>query len=186
MHEPTLVEGGARDSSVIPSPAASGSVNQCSARKLLGRRNPALARERWKQQLDDAVKSFLACRRPFSKQPSIDDNNPRPTMISRSTVTRGCQLALRGQSCAQTAQRRSFAAAAAIGTPGSFEPTEIAGLKVASKDAGSPTTRLAIVAKAGTRYQPLPGLTVGLEEFAFKVGAQSRMPESFGASWAMS
>ncbi|OIW27979.1 LuxS/MPP-like metallohydrolase [Coniochaeta ligniaria NRRL 30616] len=89
-------------------------------------------------------------------------------MISRSTVTRGCQLALRGQSCAQTAQRRSFAAAAAIGTPGSFEPTEIAGLKVASKDAGGPTTRLAIVAKAGTRYQPLPGLTVGLEEFAFK------------------
>jgi ubiquinol-cytochrome c reductase core subunit 2 len=67
-------------------------------------------------------------------------------------------------------QRRSFAAAAAIGTPGSFEPTEIAGLKVASKDAGGPTTRLAIVAKAGTRYQPLPGLTVGLEEFAFKVG----------------
>jgi ubiquinol-cytochrome c reductase core subunit 2 len=93
-------------------------------------------------------------------------------MISRSTVTRGCKLALRGQSCAQTAQRRSFAAAASIGTPGSFEPTEIAGLKVASKDAGGATTRLAIVAKAGTRYQPLPGLTVGLEEFAFKVGAQ--------------
>src|SRR5690349_20879249 len=93
-------------------------------------------------------------------------------MISRSTVTRGCQLALRGQGRAQTMQRRAFAAAA-IGTPGSFEPTEIAGLKVASKDAGGPTTHLAIVAKAGTRYQPLPGLTVGLEEFAFKVGLAS-------------
>jgi ubiquinol-cytochrome c reductase core subunit 2 len=67
---------------------------------------------------------------------------------------------------AQATQRRSIAS---IGTPGSFEATEIAGLKVASKDAGGPTTRLAIVAKAGTRYQPLPGLTVGLEGFAFKV-----------------
>jgi ubiquinol-cytochrome c reductase core subunit 2 len=66
---------------------------------------------------------------------------------------------------AQATQRRSIAS---IGTPGSFEATEIAGLKVASKDAGGPTTRLAIVAKAGTRYQPLPGLTVGLEGFAFK------------------
>lgn len=44
----------------------------------------------------------------------------------------------------------------------------MSGLKVASRDAHGPTTKLAIVAKAGTRYQPLPGLTVGLEEFAFK------------------
>jgi hypothetical protein len=164
----------ARADSVIPSPAASGAVNQCSGRKLLGRRNPALAREGGNNNWTTLQElPCFACRRPF-QSPSIDDNNPRPTMISRSTVTRGCQLVLRGQSCAQTAQRRTFAAAAAIGTPGSFEPTEIAGLKVASKDAGGPTTRLAIVAKAGTRYQPLPGLTVGLEEFAFKVGTQCR------------
>jgi hypothetical protein len=52
---------------------------------------------------------------------------------------------------------------------GTIEPTEIAGVKVASKDSHGPTTKLAIVAKAGTRYQPAPGLTVGLEEFAFKV-----------------
>lgn len=98
---------------------------------------------------------------------SIDDNiPPLHTMISRPTVARGCKLALRAQSLAQATQRRSVAS---IGTPGSFEATEIAGLKVASKDAGGPTTRLAIVAKAGTRYQPLPGLTVGLEGFAFKV-----------------
>lgn len=45
----------------------------------------------------------------------------------------------------------------------------MSGLKVAARDAHGPTTKLAIVAKAGTRYQPLPGLTVGLEEFAFKV-----------------
>lgn len=90
-------------------------------------------------------------------------------MISRSTLARRSQLALRGQSCAQLAQRRSFAAATTTGS--SFEPTDIAGVKVASKDSHGPTTRLAIVAKAGTRYQPVPGLTVGLEEFAFKVGS---------------
>lgn len=89
-------------------------------------------------------------------------------MISRSTLAKGSQLALRGQSCARLAQRRTFAAAAA---PASlFETTDIAGVKVASKDSHGPTTRLAVVAKAGTRYQPLPGLTVGLEEFAYKVG----------------
>ena len=32
-----------------------------------------------------------------------------------------------------------------------------------------PTTTLALVAKAGTRYQPLPGFTDALEKFAFKV-----------------
>jgi ubiquinol-cytochrome c reductase core subunit 2 len=42
---------------------------------------------------------------------------------------------------------------------------------VASRDIHGPTTTLAIIAKAGTRYQPLPGLTVGLEEFAFKVSS---------------
>lgn len=88
-------------------------------------------------------------------------------MISRSTLTRGSQLALRGQqSCAKLAQRRTYAAAA---TGSSYEQTDIAGVKVAAKDSHGPTTRLAIVAKAGTRYQPLPGLTVGLENFAFKV-----------------
>lgn len=91
------------------------------------------------------------------------------TMISRSAVTRGTQLALRRQGCA-FAQRRGYAAAAAIGSEsGSYEPTDIAGIKVAHKDAHGPTTKLAVVAKAGTRYQPLPGLTIGLEEFAFKV-----------------
>merc|ERR1712137_1240463 len=29
-------------------------------------------------------------------------------------------------------------------------------------------TKLAIVSKAGTRYEPLPGLTLGLQSFAFK------------------
>ncbi len=71
------------------------------------------------------------------------------------------------------AQRRGFAAASpapAGSTSSWFESTaDVAGVKVASRDAHGPTTKLAVVVKAGTRYQPLPGLTVGLEEYAFKV-----------------
>jgi len=86
-------------------------------------------------------------------------------MISRSALSRGTQLALRSSGASKIAQR-GFAAAAS--EKASYEPTSIAGVKVASRDDGGPTTRLAIIAKAGTRYEPLPGLTVGLEEFAFK------------------
>jgi len=39
---------------------------------------------------------------------------------------------------------------------------------VASRDVSGPTTKLAVVAKAGTRYQSAPGLTSGLEYYAFK------------------
>ncbi len=41
---------------------------------------------------------------------------------------------------------------------------------MASRDVSGPTTKLAVVAKAGTRYQSAPGLTLGLEYYAFKVG----------------
>jgi len=86
-------------------------------------------------------------------------------MISRSALSRGTQLALRSSGAAKIAQR-GFAVAASEKV--SYEPTNIAGVKVAARDDGGPTTRLAIIAKAGTRYEALPGLTVGLEEFAFK------------------
>lgn len=86
-------------------------------------------------------------------------------MISRSSLARNAQQAARWSRVAQPLQRRTFAAAASSGT---FETSNINGINVASRDAHGPTTKLAIVSKAGTRYQPLPGLTVGLEEFAFK------------------
>ncbi|KAH6620653.1 ubiquinol-cytochrome C reductase complex CORE protein 2 precursor [Chaetomium sp. MPI-SDFR-AT-0129] len=86
-------------------------------------------------------------------------------MICKSALSRGGQVALRRQGAAKLAQR-GFAAVAS--PKASYEPTTIGGVKVASRDDNGPTTRLAVVAKAGTRYEPLPGLTVGLEEFAFK------------------
>jgi ubiquinol-cytochrome c reductase core subunit 2 len=90
-------------------------------------------------------------------------------MISRSAIGRNAQLALRRQSCAQLANRRGLAASVSGSTSFSYDTTDIGGLKVASRDVAGPTTKLAVVAKAGTRYQSLPGLTAGLEQFAFKV-----------------
>jgi hypothetical protein len=91
------------------------------------------------------------------------------TMISRSAIGENAQLALRRQCCAQPASRRGFAAAVSGSTSFSYESADVGGVKVASRDVAGPTTKLAVVAKAGTRYQSLPGLTSGLEQFAFKV-----------------
>lgn len=87
-------------------------------------------------------------------------------MISRSVIGRTAQ-ALRSQ-------RRGLAAAAVSGsTSFSYETADVAGIKTASRDIAGPTTKLAVVAKAGTRYEAAPGLTTGLEQFAFKVRAAS-------------
>ncbi|KAF9878526.1 peptidase M16 inactive domain-containing protein [Colletotrichum karsti] len=87
-------------------------------------------------------------------------------MISRPTLARSAQQALRQSSCARTISGRRFASTSA--GSGVFETADAGGVKVAARDSQGPTTKLAIVAKAGTRYQPLPGLAAGLESFAFK------------------
>lgn len=104
------------------------------------------------------------------RQSTPPAHHPSHNMIGRSALKRGARLALRRQDCAKLTQRRAHAAAAAGASTetASFDSTEINGIKVASRDPRSATTRLAVVAKAGTRYQPMPGLSVGLEEFAFK------------------
>ena len=90
-------------------------------------------------------------------------------MISRSAIGRNAQLALRRQCCVKPANRRGLAASVSGSTSFSYETADVGGVKVASRDVAGPTTKLAVVAKAGTRYQPAPGLTAGLEQFAFKV-----------------
>ncbi|KAF2840392.1 ubiquinol-cytochrome C reductase complex core protein-like protein 2 [Patellaria atrata CBS 101060] len=86
-------------------------------------------------------------------------------MLSRSSLGRGAQRALRRQCCSQPTNRRGLAAPAS----GSFayQTGDSSGIKVATRDLWGPTTTLALVAKAGTRYEPLPGLAQGLEKFAF-------------------
>lgn len=51
-----------------------------------------------------------------------------------------------------------------------YETGEIAGVKIATRDIPGPTTSLAVVAKAGSRYQPSAGFSDALAKFAFKVG----------------
>jgi ubiquinol-cytochrome c reductase core subunit 2 len=87
-------------------------------------------------------------------------------MLSRSAFGRQAQRSLR-QQLQQPAGRRGLAAPAS----GSFqyETGNAAGLKFAARDITGPTTHLAIVSQAGTRFETLPGLTVGLQSYAFKV-----------------
>lgn len=68
--------------------------------------------------------------------------------------------------------RRGLAAAAS----GSFqyETGEAAGVQYASRDLPTATTTLAVVAKAGSRYQPAPAFSDALEKFAFKVRITSK------------
>lgn len=86
-------------------------------------------------------------------------------MISRATLARNGQRALQqhtrptGCRCLASAASGSFA----------YETGDVGGVKIASRDLPGPTTNLAVVAKAGTRFQPLPGFSEGLEKFSFKV-----------------
>lgn len=50
-----------------------------------------------------------------------------------------------------------------------YDVTEAAGVKVANREVAGPTGTIALVAKAGSRYQPFPGFADALEKFAFKV-----------------
>ena len=118
-------------------------------------------------------------RRPHnSKQDHCDPtltNLPR-TMISRSAIGGNAQLALRRQCCVKPANRRGLAAAVSGSTSFSYDTADVGGVKVASRDVAGPTTKLAVISKAGTRYQSAPGLTSGLEQFAFKVCIYSKVP----------
>ncbi|RAL07306.1 ubiquinol--cytochrome-c reductase subunit 2 [Aspergillus homomorphus CBS 101889] len=88
-------------------------------------------------------------------------------MLSRSTISRNAPRALQKQcSAAGATSHRGMASAA---TPGlQYDVTESAGVKVANREVTGPTGTLALVAKAGTRYQPFPGFSDALEQFAFK------------------
>ncbi|KAJ9193960.1 hypothetical protein DTO166G4_5892 [Paecilomyces variotii] len=85
-------------------------------------------------------------------------------MLSRSALGRNAPRALRKQCAANT--RRGLATPS---TPNfSYDVSETAGVKLANREVGGATTTLALVAKAGSRYQPFPGFSTALEQFAFK------------------
>ncbi|KAJ5105110.1 hypothetical protein NUU61_002457 [Penicillium alfredii] len=80
-------------------------------------------------------------------------------MLSQSTLSRNAPRAL-------SVGRRAMASAA---NPAfQYDVSDAAGVKVATRDVAGPTGTLALVAKAGSRYQPFPGFSDALEKFAFK------------------
>jgi len=88
-------------------------------------------------------------------------------MFPRSAVSRRAQRAVRQ---AWQQQSRGFAEPAS----GSFQyqTGEAQGIKIAARDFQGPVTSVAIVSRAGTRFQPLPGLSEALKLYAFKVRRQ--------------
>lgn len=90
------------------------------------------------------------------------------SMVLRQRLSCPASRVLRQSSLVTPGTRRGLAAPSS-GTF-SYEAGEVSGVKYASRSLAGPTTTLAVVAKAGTRYQPLPGLAEGLEKFAFRVG----------------
>lgn len=88
-------------------------------------------------------------------------------MISRARLARNAQITFKRYHQARLNNSRKLATA--ISETFNYETGTAAGVKCASRDLAGPTTTLAVVAKAGTRYQVLPGYTEGLEKFAFKV-----------------
>ena len=88
-------------------------------------------------------------------------------MISRASLCRPAQLSFQRQCLLQPSRYRGLATPASGSF--SYETGDVGGMKFASRDLAGPTTTLAVVAKAGTRYQILPGFAEGLEQFAFKV-----------------
>ena len=93
-------------------------------------------------------------------------------MLSRSAVPR---QAYRAAHQAWQCQKRGFAEPAS----GSFQYTtgEAQGIKFAAREFQGPVTSLALVSRAGTRFQPLPGLAEGLDRYAFKVSRIGRRAE---------
>ena len=86
-------------------------------------------------------------------------------MIPRAALSRHGQRVLQWQK--RSNDRRCLASAASGSF--SYETGDAGGVKFASRDLPGPMTHLAVVSKAGTRYQPLPGFSEGLEKFSFKV-----------------
>ncbi|KAJ5383273.1 Peptidase M16 core [Penicillium concentricum] len=81
-------------------------------------------------------------------------------MLSRSSLSRNAPRAF------AAAGRRSMASAA---NPAfQYDVSEASGVKVANRQVEGPTGTLALVAKAGSRYQPFPGFSDALDRFAFK------------------
>lgn len=90
------------------------------------------------------------------------------TMLSRSSCRQLAARTVRGQW--QTNRGLASPASGSF----SYDTGIAAGIKYAARDMPGATTQLALVARAGTRFESAPGMTLGLEGFAFKVMTNQR------------
>lgn len=95
-------------------------------------------------------------------------------MFSRWATPKNAQRTLRQSKLVYFSNSCRFASSSFSATSPSYGVANVADVKIACRDVAGPTTRLAIIAKAGTRYETAPGLSAGLAMFAFKVGAFER------------
>jgi ubiquinol-cytochrome c reductase core subunit 2 len=99
--------------------------------------------------------------------------HPLPRAVAASRQYRVCLSS--AVSIART--QRTYAAAAATKTLSPSTPftvSDVAGLRIAARDDGGPTTGMSVVVKAGSRYAPGPGLAHLLDKFAWKVYISGR------------
>ncbi|KAN0072621.1 Metalloenzyme, LuxS/M16 peptidase-like protein [Elaphomyces granulatus] len=88
-------------------------------------------------------------------------------MMSRNAFGRTLPRALRHNCCA-TSPRSCRGIASTTAPSLQYETAQAAGIKIANREIGAPTTSIALVAKAGSRYEPFPGFSEALVQFAFK------------------
>lgn len=89
-------------------------------------------------------------------------------MLSRSVAGKKLQNLIRVPCNSKLWDSRGYAQASTGATSFTYKTNNDAAVKLACRDLPGRTTRLAVFAKAGTRYQPAPGLALGLTAFAFK------------------
>ena len=116
----------------------------------------------------------LILGRPIAPNRSLSDPLPsglcsaHAMMMSRNAFGRTLRRTLRHNCCPTSP--RSCRGIVSSTSPGlQYETAEAAGVKIANREIGAPTTTIALVAKAGSRYQPFPGFSEALAQFAFKV-----------------
>lgn len=93
---------------------------------------------------------------------------PRALAVSRQCHRLSSPRSINASICC----RRTYAAATASKSPSSSTPftvSDIAGIRVAHRDDGGPTSGLSIIMRAGARYSAVPGVSHLLEKFAWKV-----------------
>lgn len=98
----------------------------------------------------------------------LDLNFPPFLSSSSSPPKLEAEMSFALKSALPKAARPAFARGYAVPSS-SFQVADAAGIKVATSQSGLPTSSLSVVVKAGSRYEPAPGVAHVLKDSLFKV-----------------